>query len=51
MNTAEFSQKLAAKNVLAAGIDNEQMRFVTHHDISREDCLKTLDVVREICQT
>jgi threonine aldolase len=49
MNTSEFSQKLAAKNVLAAGIDNEQMRFVTHHDVSREDCLKTLEVVRGIC--
>jgi threonine aldolase len=51
MNTAEFSRKLAAQNVLAAGIDNEQMRFVTHHDISREDCLKTLEVVRGICKT
>ncbi len=49
MNTAEFSRKLAAKNVLAAGIDQEQMRFVTHHDISRENCLKTLEVVRGIC--
>lgn len=50
MNTTEFSQKLAAKNVLAAGIDNEQMRFVTHHDVSRDDCLKTLGVVRGICE-
>jgi threonine aldolase len=50
MNTAEFSQKLAAKNILAAGIDNEQMRFVTHRDVSREDCLRTLEVVREICE-
>jgi threonine aldolase len=49
MNTTEFSQRLAAHNVLAAGIDNEQMRFVTHHDISREDCLRTLEVVQEIC--
>jgi len=49
MNTAEFSQKLAANKVLAAGIDNELMRFVTHHDVSREDCLRTLEVVREIC--
>jgi threonine aldolase len=49
MNTAEFSQKLAAKNVLAAGIDDQQMRFVTHHDVSREDCLKTLEVVRASC--
>jgi len=51
MTTAEFSQKLAAKSVLAAGIDNELMRFVTHNDVSREDCLRTLEVVREICRS
>src|SRR5579871_432125 len=50
MNTTEFSQKLAAMDVLAAGIDSEQMRFVTHNDISRADCMKTLDVVRAICR-
>src|SRR5215470_6768651 len=49
MNTTEFSQKLAARNVLAAGIDNELMRFVTHHDVSRDDCLTTLEAVRAIC--
>ena len=49
MNTAEFSDKLARKNVLAAGIDNELMRFVTHHDISRDDCLMALEAVRAIC--
>jgi threonine aldolase len=48
INTAEFSKKLAASNVLAAGIDNEQMRFVTHHDITREDCSRTLEVVQEL---
>jgi len=51
MTTAEFSRKLAAKNVLAAGIDNELMRFVTHHDVSGDDCLRTLEVVREICRS
>jgi threonine aldolase len=50
MTTGEFSQKLAAHNVLAAGIDNELMRFVTHHDVSRDDCLRTIDVVGEICR-
>jgi threonine aldolase len=50
MDTAEFSRNLASKNVLAAGIDAQQMRFVTHLDISREDCLKTLEVVRAICK-
>jgi threonine aldolase len=50
MTTTEFSKKLAAKTILAAGIDSELMRFVTHHDVSREDCVRTLDVVREICR-
>ncbi|HKD45868.1 MAG TPA: low specificity L-threonine aldolase [Candidatus Angelobacter sp.] len=48
MNTTEFSRRLAAQNVLAAGIDDQLMRFVTHHDVSREDCLMTLEVVRGI---
>jgi threonine aldolase len=49
MNTADFSQKLAARNVLGAGINPEQMRFVTHMDVSREDCAKTLEAVRAVC--
>src|SRR5579859_3325160 len=49
MDTAGFSRKLAAQNVLAAGIDSEQMRFVTHNDVSREDCLKVLEAVQGIC--
>jgi threonine aldolase len=49
MNTAELSQKLGAKNILANGINPEQMRFVTHIDVSREDCLRTLETVRELC--
>jgi threonine aldolase len=50
MDTAEFSRKLAAQNVLAAGIDQEQMRFVTHNDVSRGDCERVLEVVRGICR-
>jgi threonine aldolase len=50
MNTADFSRKLAEKNVLAAGIDPENMRFATHMDVSHEDCQKTLEVVRGICE-
>src|SRR5215475_12497898 len=49
MNTTEFSKKLAAQNVLAAGIDMEQMRFVTHNDVSREDCRKVLQAVGAAC--
>ena len=50
MDTGEFSRKLAAQNVLAAGIDQEQMRFVTHNDVSREDCGKVLEAVRGACK-
>ena len=49
MNTTDLSRKLAEKNVLAAGIDPENMRFATHMDVSREDCGKTLEAVRAIC--
>src|SRR5258707_5890495 len=40
MNTGDFRRKLAEKKVLATWIDAEQMRFVTHNDVSRENCLK-----------
>jgi len=49
MDTAEFRRKLGEKKVLAARIDQEQMRFVTHNDVSREDCVRVLEVVRGIC--
>jgi len=50
MDTGEFSRKLGEKKVLAAGIDHEQMRFVTHNDVSREDCGRVLEAVKEICE-
>jgi threonine aldolase len=49
MNTAEFSRRLAERNVLAAGIDPENMRFVTHMDVSQQDCESALEVIRQIC--
>ena len=49
MNTADFSSRLAERNVLAAGIDAENMRFVTHMDVSRQDCETALDAIRKIC--
>jgi threonine aldolase len=50
MDTAEFCRRLSAQNILAAGIDPEQMRFVTHNDVRREDCVKVLEAVRAICR-
>lgn len=51
MDATDFNQKLATRNVLANAIGPELMRFVTHYDVSREDCLKTLGVVEEICKS
>lgn len=50
MNTVDFSRKLGERNVLAAGIDPENMRFVTHMDVSREDCEAALEAIRGICR-
>jgi threonine aldolase len=49
MNTADFSRKLAERNVLASGIDPDNMRFVTHMDVSRADCEQALAEIRQIC--
>jgi threonine aldolase len=48
MNTAEFSQRLKERGVLANGINPRQMRMVTHYDVSREDCQTTLKTVADI---
>ena len=48
MDATQFNQELAKRNVLANAIGPELMRFVTHLDVSREDCLRTLEVVRSI---
>lgn len=48
MNADDFNRKLALRNVLANTIGPDLMRFVTHLDVSREDCLRTLEVVKEV---
>jgi len=49
MDSTEFTQKLAQRNVLAGGVTPEAVRFVTHYDVARADCERALEVVREIC--
>ena len=49
MNTAEFSRRLADKNVLANGINPELMRFVTHLDVDRASCEHAVRVIEECC--
>ena len=45
MTSYELSQKLAVRNVLASGFGPQLIRFVTHRDLSREQCAQALEVV------
>jgi threonine aldolase len=51
MEATDFNHKLATRNVLGNSIGPDQMRFVTHYDVSREDCLQALEIVRELCRS
>lgn len=47
-NTTEFSAKLKEHGVLANGINQREMRMVTHKDVSRSDVETALEVIREM---
>jgi threonine aldolase len=49
MTSYELSQKLAARNVLASGFGPRFIRFVTHIDVSREQCAQALAVIASVC--
>jgi len=49
MTSTELSGKLASRNVLANGVSPTLIRFVTHLDVSREQCAEALQVVASIC--
>ncbi len=49
MGSAALSQRLREKGVLANGVGPQAMRFVTHLDVSREQCAKALEVIASLC--
>ncbi len=49
MTSTELSRRLADRNLLANGVGPELMRFVTHLDVSREQCAQALEVISSIC--
>lgn len=51
MDADDFNRRLGTRNVLANTIGPDLMRFVTHLDVSREHCLRTLEVVKEVVST
>ena len=50
MGSGEFTKKMAERNVIAGGVNNELVRFVTHMDVDRAGCERALEVVRGICR-
>jgi len=49
MDSGEFTRELAARNVLAGGVTADTVRLVTHRDVDRAACERTLRVVQEMC--
>jgi len=49
LDSAEFSRRLAQRQVLANGVNAETMRFVTHMDVDRSACERALQAVQAIC--
>ena len=49
MTAPELSRKLAQHNVLANEVNAQLIRFVTHLDVTREQCAQALEVVASIC--
>ena len=49
MASTEFSRKLAERSVLANGVGPQLMRFVTHLDVSREQCAQALEIIASLC--
>lgn len=46
--TAEFSNRLKEKGILANGISSTHMRMVTHLDVTREDCERAVEILSEL---
>jgi len=45
----EISARLKAQGVLMNGINDRQMRAVTHYDVTRKDCDVAIAILRSIC--
>jgi len=48
MPASEFSAKLGSRGVRINGINERQLRLVTHYDVDREACERALQVVAEV---
>jgi threonine aldolase len=49
MDAPSFSRRLKERGVLAGAINPNDVRMVTHYDVSRADCERALEAVGEVC--
>jgi threonine aldolase len=49
LSASDLSRELAQHNVLANAVGAKLIRFVTHLDVSRDQCARALQVVASIC--
>ena len=49
LSSSDLSRELAGHNVLANGVGPQLIRFVTHLDVSRDQCAQALEVIGSIC--
>ncbi len=49
MTSYELSAKLAKRGVLANGVAPQLIRFVTHLDVTREQCAQAVEIVASTC--
>jgi threonine aldolase len=48
LSTEDFSAELKKRGVLANGIDDRHIRFVTHSDVSRADCERAAEALADV---
>jgi threonine aldolase len=50
VTTSQFSAELAARGVLANGINPTHMRMVTHRDVTAADCAFAIEQLASVCE-
>jgi threonine aldolase len=50
LTTAQFSAELKSRGVLANGINQREMRMVTHFDVTRDEIERTIGITKEILE-
>ncbi|MGE5487031.1 MAG: threonine aldolase family protein [bacterium] len=48
LTTAEFSARLKQRGVLINGMFGTRMRLLTHYDVSRADCERAVEAIRQV---